>query len=269
VYLPDGLREIPNDIFRSCNLDSVIIPNTVKRIGKNAFHFCWALRTIQLPEGLETIDDYAFYMCPFSGIKPLTSSSSEEQASIGVLQLPSSLKHIGKYAFAENRSLISIVLPNSVKTIGDFAFVQTKNLHRILKTIVIPASVEEMGNMAFWFGASDPDMLPFIEDDLRDVYCHLEIPVNNYNLFGDVTEQTLHVPAQSVELYRNSSYWKNFKEILPLNDDEVALDISAFNQATDGDEIHYSLSGNIIDATQKGIHIIKYKNGTVRKVVRR
>ena len=57
------------------------------------------------------------------------------------------------------------------------------------------------------------------------------------------------------------------KEVfLSMDGDTPATGISsaiAGNGAEGG--VHYSLDGRIIPATQKGIHIIKYKNGTVKK----
>ena len=270
VNLPDGLMEIQDQVFFMCTkLDYVTIPNTVKRIGNNAFRDCGSMKTIKLPESLESIGDWAFYSCSFSRIEPSTSLGQDNPEDGTCLKLPSSLKHIGKYAFAEIRELTSIILPNSVKTIGELAFSFTRNSHRNLHTLVIPASVEEIGRYAFWHGTTYhyPDEVGPFTDDLNDVYCHLENPVYNNNIFGNVKDKTLHVPAQSIELYRNGSQWNKFKEIVPLTNDEVAMGILPLNGATNTQEVHYSLSGHRIDSGQKGIHIIKYDNGTIRKVV--
>ncbi|MBQ6266887.1 MAG: leucine-rich repeat protein [Clostridia bacterium] len=45
-------------------LRSVTVPGTVWRIGSHAFDRCTALETVQLSEGLEEIQHYAFFNCP-------------------------------------------------------------------------------------------------------------------------------------------------------------------------------------------------------------
>jgi hypothetical protein len=222
-----------------------------------------------LSESLESIGDRAFDSCSFSRIEPSTSLEQDNQEDGTYLKLPSSLKHIGKYAFAEISALKSIILPNSIKTIDEFAFSFTRSTHRILQTLVIPACVEEIGRFAFWHGTTYhyPEELGPFTDDLQDIYCLLENPIYNNNIFGDVKEKTLHVPASSLDLFRNDNQWNKFKEIVPLTEEEVALDIVPLNGATNRREVHYSLSGNRIDPGEKGVHIIKYDNGTIRKVV--
>jgi hypothetical protein len=57
AYLPEGLSEIPRDLFRGCDklMDTLKIPSTVKQIRSGAFEKCSRLTAIVLPEGLESI----------------------------------------------------------------------------------------------------------------------------------------------------------------------------------------------------------------------
>ena len=258
VNFPDNLTEIRDETFYHCSLDSIIIPNSVKRIGKSAFYYC-KLSTVKLPDGLESIEDSTFHSCKFSRIIPSTMA---EEGGDSCLILPPSLKHIGKYAFADNRWLTCIILPNSLKTIGYRAFSNYADTHRILKTVVIPSGVEEIGQFAFlhdyyYHGQS-------LVDDLKDVYCYIETPLDCL-WFIKPSDKTLHVPAQSVGLYRNHEYWGRFKEIVPLTDEETGISPTTMREPDDG--IHYSLSGSRISPNSKGIHVVRYDDGTVRKVV--
>ena len=224
VNLPPNLTEIRDETFSFTSLESVIIPNSVKRIGKSAFAYCWKLSSIEFTDGLESIGDYAF---------------------------------------ANNSRLTSVILPNSLKTIGYRAFSNDEDSHRILKTVVIPAGVEEIGSGAFshinrWHYSS-------MVDDLNDIHCHVVTPIDCYNIVNKESEKTLHVPAQSVVLYRNHSYWAKFKEIVPLTDEETGISPTTVREPDDG--IHYSLSGSRISPNQKGIHLVRYDDGTVRKVI--
>lgn len=61
---------------------------------------------VDLPEGLTSIGNYAFYNCSC-----LTS-----------VTIPNSVTSIGNYAFSGCKGLTSITIPNSVTSIDNFAF---------------------------------------------------------------------------------------------------------------------------------------------------
>jgi len=129
---------------------------------------------------------------------------------------------------------------------------------------VILARVEEIGSGAFSHGWHYNYSPPSMIDDLKDIYCHVVTPLD-CSPFSEPSEKMLHVPVQSVELYRNHSYWGKFKEIVPLTDEETGISPTTMREPDDG--IHYSLSGSRISPESKGIHVVKYDDGTVRKVI--
>ena len=82
-------------------------------------------------------------------------------------------------------------------------------MHRVLKTVVIPAGVEEIGGSAFSLYTTyhyPEEVEPLMVDDLKDVYCHIVTPIDCNSIVNKPSEKTLHVPAESVGLYRNHSY---------------------------------------------------------------
>lgn len=57
-------REIGFGLFEKCDsLKSIVLPNTVKTIAKNAFKDCSSLSDINLPKNLTSIGSEAFYNC--------------------------------------------------------------------------------------------------------------------------------------------------------------------------------------------------------------
>lgn len=65
VIIKDGVKEIPDNAFESCNaLEKIAIPSTVTEIGEGAFSQCKSLKTIEFAEGLTTINDFAFGNLP-------------------------------------------------------------------------------------------------------------------------------------------------------------------------------------------------------------
>ena len=61
IQFPRLLTTIEKQICWHTNLDSVIIPDSVKRIEESAFCDCYMLKYAKLPEGLQVIEGGAFY----------------------------------------------------------------------------------------------------------------------------------------------------------------------------------------------------------------
>ncbi len=91
--------------YNCCDLESVIIPNSVTSIGESAFSWCISLENFVIPNSVVSIGDYAF--CNTS----LLSS----------IEFPNTVTSIGVEAFRAT-DITSVVIPNSVTSIGDGAF---------------------------------------------------------------------------------------------------------------------------------------------------
>ncbi len=79
--------------FSGCrNLATVVIPDSVTRIGARAFDGCWLLTTLDLGNGVATIGENAFYAC-------------ENLVSVTV---PASITSIGNQAFYTCNKLIEV-----------------------------------------------------------------------------------------------------------------------------------------------------------------
>lgn len=65
VHLPEGLEEIPEEMFMGCsNLPAIVIPPQVKSIGARAFSGCAELKDVYIPASVEEIALDAFADCP-------------------------------------------------------------------------------------------------------------------------------------------------------------------------------------------------------------
>ena len=117
----------PWNSFRN-DIVSVIIGDSVKTIGINAFWSCYGLTSVTIGNSVETIGNYAFEYC-----RTLTS-----------VIIPNSVEMIGDYAFAGCFDLESVIIGNSVKTIRYYAFEYCP-----LTSIIIPNSVKKIGSAAF------------------------------------------------------------------------------------------------------------------------
>lgn len=178
ITLPDGLEEIESWALASTKaLESIEIPNTVKKIGSSAFNGS-GLKNLSFDEDstLEEIESGAFYNSHLTGelvipasVKTIGKDGSTYGAfsTIGELtavsfEEGSQCTYIGTKTFWANNGtsnksgLTSVSIPASVEEIGDQAFYQQSNL----KTITIAGNEKELkiGSQAFAGCSSDANI---------------------------------------------------------------------------------------------------------------
>ncbi len=130
TVIPDSVTKIGNDAFCGCeNMTSIQIPDSVTEIGKRAFCKCKGLLSIIIPNSVTKIGNDAFCGC-----ERLTS-----------IEIPNSVTEIGNYVFCGCEKLTSIQIPDSVTEIGERAFADCSGL----TSIEIPNSVTKIGDWAF------------------------------------------------------------------------------------------------------------------------
>ncbi len=132
--------------FSDCRyLKTVVLPDSVTSLDEYAL--C-GVQNVTLGSGLKTIADGAFSSNDSKYVKSITLSSSNRYLSIkdGVLYDYNKTKLI--YNFGNTSSL---VIPSTVKEIAGKAF-KMPNVSPIetVKSVTIPASVETIGNEAFY-----------------------------------------------------------------------------------------------------------------------
>ncbi len=136
TYLDDSI--IINDIFYKYQgkMSILHVRNAIKKINEYAFYGNKFLKTVYMPESLETIDKYAFAE---SAVENILFPGTFAEA-----------KHIGDYAFYNCKNILSIDLSylNKLSYIGEFAFYGVDNeTHNLYLTI--PRFVSEIGEYAF------------------------------------------------------------------------------------------------------------------------
>ena len=77
------------------HIESVVLPETITRIDDYAFHACYSLREVNLPEGIVSLGINAFGFCP-----------------IETITLPKSLQQMGDGVFWRNSALNKITIQN-------------------------------------------------------------------------------------------------------------------------------------------------------------
>ena len=284
--------------FSGCrSLTSLTLPSGVTSIGEYAFTGCSGLTSLTLPSCITTIDDCTFYGC--SGLTSLTLPSSVT-SSIGrwvfdgcynlkecnyfidsdletylahthdwgyipvdeikyyhngqeltKLEIPSGVDKIGSYSFYKGVNLTSLTLPSSVTTIGYSAFRGCSGL----TSLTLPSSVTSIGDSAFE-GCSG----------LTSIYVSWESPLPiNASIFeyANTKKCILYVPKGTYDDYWLSN-WGIFENIVEYD----ATGIDHITTSGEAKEIsRYAADGQRLEVPAKGLNIVKYSDGCVKKVV--
>lgn len=209
------------------------------------FQFCYltSLRSIVLPSYITSIEN-----CGFSGCDNLYSVTT-----------PSTLTKIGDNAFQYCKSLSSINLPEGLTYIGANAF---GGYCTSLQSIYLPRSLKKIDIGAFnmcsglkFVYTYNPQPLTFEYDP----FCPGSNPDQDWR-----RKATLYVPKGSKQSYTNAKYWREFKNIVEFDPTPV-LSISVTKKVNEVSR--YSINGMHLDCPSTGMNIVKYSDGTVKKVM--
>ena len=282
LTLPSSVTSIGRGAFHGCwKLTSLTIPSGVTSIGYSAFRGCSGLTSLTIPSGVTSIDYGAFWGC--SGLTSLTLPSSVTSignyaftgcSGLTSLTLPSGVTSIGDYAFQDCRGLTSLTIPSGVTSIGNQAFYDCSGL----TSLTIPSGVTSIGNYAF-YGCSGltsltiPSGVTSIDDyalsgckGLTSIYVYPEnLPKLGTDIFNrcDAKNCTVYVPKGTYDAYKSSEfgYFEKIVEFDAAGIDKVATSTNAKEVS------RYSANGQRLSAPAKGLNIVKYSDGSVKKVV--
>lgn len=227
---------IGRNAFRDLSkLITVSLPNSVKVIQPGALCNCTKLKSVVLPEKLQSIqggwNDGAFANCisltdvKFKACENIGNHVFYSCNALNHITLPSDLKTIDEYAFAYCHNLHSVDFPPLLERIGSHAFqscaldsISLPGLTSIdeyafqncsnLKEVKVPSTLESVGDKAFE-GCTK----------LNDVFTYTILPVKiNQNTFCTYETATLHVPVQSYDNYYWDTEWSQFHAFEDFNE---------------------------------------------------
>ena len=223
------------DYYYDDNLFNNKVYTSNDEIGEYAFAYCSGLTSLTLPVGITSIGEFAFSGC--SGLTSLT--------------LPAGITSIGEYAFSRCSGLTSLTLPAGITSIDKYAFSGCSRL----TSLTLPAGITSIGEFAFSYCSG-----------LTSIYVYAEkVPrIGRYAFEGCASRKcTLYVPKGTYDNYRLSEFGY-FENIVEFD----ATGIDKTTTSTDVEEVsRYSLNGQLLAVPVKGLNIVKYSDGTARKVV--
>ena len=194
---------------------------------------------------------------------------------------------LGGYAFYNCRVLTNLTIPSSVTSIGSDAFSGCSSLTNLyyiiddefetylskghpyidvncgieyylndkkITSVVIPSTITALGEYAFQKCR-----------DLTSVYVSWPTPISAGSAFSGVgiSKCTLYVPQGTEQDYFLADGWGDFGNIVEY--DPTGIDM--VTTSTDTKELsRYSVNGQRLSAPTKGLNIVKYSDGSVKKV---
>lgn len=305
VIMPEYLTTTGRGTFMDSPLSSITLPKNLTYIDDNAFNGCGGLRDISIPSGVTSIGDGAFegcglqHICLHDGLKSIGNYAFAISA-LKEITIPNSVAYIGdncfqgcgglekavilsdqiteipNEAFADCNSLNITKLPANLERIGERAFIGTWRLGT-KEGLTIPSKVREIGAEAFYkslFYAVDivlPASLTniysaFEGSGARVIHCYMPepLPLSSFSFGGggSLSNCKLYVPKGCANKYRNAEVWRDFD----IEEMEVTGIGSAVN-STATEVARYDANGNLLVAPAKGLNIVRYSDGTVKKIM--
>lgn len=170
------LDSIYNQAFQGCkSLETVILAEGLKGLGKSAFEECNKLKYLTLPSTLDTIHTRTFYNCDSlhtviipEGVKRINASAFYSCDSLTTLTLPSTLRDLATDVFAGAGLLTKVTIPEGVTTLPARAFQNCSKLEHVIfssklttigayafngcsfTSLELPASLKTIGEQAFY-----------------------------------------------------------------------------------------------------------------------
>ena len=171
-----GISEIGNyALFLATSIQSVVIPNSVTRLGYRAFMCCTSLVSVEILNSCVEIDRDAFKLCNIDelshpcltikngvaikdnkvvywtsraiaieipdGVTEISFNAFDGCTKLSSIKIPDTVTSIGCWAFRDCSSLESVEIPNSVTSIGQEVFKSCTSL----KSAKIPVSIRRPG----------------------------------------------------------------------------------------------------------------------------
>lgn len=186
IELPRSIETIEDYAFSGLKLDRLVIPNTVVSVGTGCFANTVINKTFRFPQGITELPSYCF-----------------ERAIIPSTDFVKNVEIIGDHCFDVRTKVESLpeylILPK-IKHIGKFAFDDEKKT----KVIELPSSLSYIGDWAFNSTA----------DDLK-IVCLSIVPfkLSNGAFHGISDDATLYIPKGTKVIYENTAPWSTFTNI--------------------------------------------------------
>lgn len=285
VTIPNCVTNISEGAFSGCTgLSSVLIPKGIINIGRMAFSDCSGLASIEIPQSVKFIGIGAFYNC--SG---LTSVTVINPTPVNITQ----------DAFTNRTNATLYVPKGSVEAYqaADYwkEFKEIKEISLPTYKLIYMVDGEEYKSYDIYGGESiTPESAPTKEGYTFSGWSEIPatMPAHDVTVTGTFSINSYKLTYMiDNEVYKNVTYeygatitpeptpegnyatfeWTDLPQTMPAHDVVVhatyTTGITDILKGNQQDVKVYSPNGKMLTKPEKGINIIRMKDGTTRKIV--
>ncbi|MBR4760762.1 MAG: leucine-rich repeat protein [Lachnospiraceae bacterium] len=138
LSFPEHTKSIASTAFSNCYaITSIELPKDLKKIEYGMFQYCNNLQDLEIPKGVRRICGSAFFSCAVTslnlpaGLEEIDNSAFTCASGLTVLVIPDGVKKIGDNAFNDCYNLKTIYIPSSVDKIEENIFADCIRLENI------------------------------------------------------------------------------------------------------------------------------------------
>ncbi len=307
LIISGNLESIPANFLRNCgNIDNLIIEQGVQEIGASAFAYNKILR-VKFPNSLKKIGMNAFIGNRLTeidfpdGLEEIGASAFADN-ELSKIKLPQRLKIISKWSFYKNR-LTEIEIPEKVEEIGISAFAynkiskikfpqKLKIIHREsfaqnqLTEMELPEGIVKIGERAFennrlsrikFLGRIYGNKSP--KNQLTNIVIPIStfVSLNVYDVYDKIEELIIIGGNNDYMNYYKEIIYDSFPNVKKINFVDLKIDlygdidvIDMFNSKIEVNVQSVSLSidslSNRFKLPQEAIELINQINGVIKKL---
>ncbi len=129
---------LPERALQGMNFETIVLPQSLKEIKNVALGFCPLLRTLEIPESVESLGRWIVEGCHYlesvtlhNGLKTL-SPSTFYGCGISFIHIPATVKEIPEWCFSNCKNLERIYLHDEITAIGNGAFFNCYSLESFI-----------------------------------------------------------------------------------------------------------------------------------------
>ncbi len=297
VVFPGSLTSIGSCAFYYCSgLTSVTFPESLSKIGSYAFEGCSGLTSLSFPKGLTFIGSEAFKKCESLNSIVFENNKGDVKISYDAFCLCKSLQQVilptrsTMYIREEGQCFPShiaflkignLYVCDEGKISGNyysFSISRGKiNTLELGSPVEYSASYRQVSSMEVenlilsenYSGSEWSKIIPLDLSGMKTLVSKcLEPPVFPGEVPNKILmEATVEVPIESLEKYQQAPVWKDFWNLKGVEGlvgiEQTSIDVAKSEIG------RYDLTGKAVSEDYRGIVIVRYSDGSTKKMVQR
>ena len=195
--VPESVTEIKSYAFTNCLLaETINLGDDVTAIRTHAFEGCKSLTAFTIPATVEIIESYAFNGC----ISIMKINSTVD----GELNISTSVKTIGAYAFKGLAGITKVTIPNNVTSLGDAVFQNCTCIEEMTLPFMNNGKTDtSYFNILFYTSNNDNSNVP---SSLNKVTITNQTVIPDYAFYNCKYIEEINIPTNTTSIGSHAFY---------------------------------------------------------------